>query len=898
MVTAGPKGKCGQVAGRIVSGGMKDGRLENKLRNLERFLEQARYDPSASGDLLQSWTDFLSQQLEMQSRKYAYASLYGDLVTEWLSADKGAASMPGEDDKMSEDFEEISSSEKLEARAAWEKSVFEPLETDAQAIESYLNKLFATKSNKAQQYKALQQLRDSVEAFETELATLTPFNDYTLGWTIKGLQASDLLTDEKRTVLKDFSNNPVILSEIKDVLNMRFANLDSWTWGGDVSLEERKRLSGAYHIYMHEDLLQAIFLQYIGVKWSVFFKTAFTTFHHFDGAWIPHGTEISRVDKKRREYYLGPQATRPTLQSTRQRVWKSGYFVTQLLNAEHQEVLSADGAEEAEWDPPAKRKRTAMPAQTARKSTGGKAPRKQLASKASRQSAPMAEAEEAIDYSDDELALGIDDTPKDPVQLKQKLLHLLSTEILLNTRLHGEITSVRAEFNDWNPSLPHSTIYAVLRFFGMSERWLRFIRTFLEAPLKFIDSGEQSRLRKRGIPGAHTLSEVLGEVVLFILDFSVNQETHGMHLHRMHDDLWFWSPDHQACVRAWSSVTNFASTMGVEVNPNKAGAVRISQGNNGHSMRLDPSLPRGEIRWGFLYLDAASGRFKIDQIMVDAHILDLQRQLHGKTKSIFLWIQAWNTYAATFFATNFAKPANCFGQAHVDMILATLERVQKTVFKDSGTGSVVEYLKAALGDRFGLTDIPDGYFYFPSDLGGLELQNPFVDLLQIRDNVTTDPHSLLDDFEADEAEAYRQAKAAFDNGGLFRRVRDDPRFEPEDSDTFMSFEEYTRYREDANFGYDRELHTVFEALMKGPEQESIEATPEINDGLLAMLSNGYPPNGVMGQFYQMDGYWRWIAQLYGPEVMRRFGSLNIVDKSLLPLGMIGLFRSGRAKWSE
>ena len=127
----------------------------------------------------------------------------------------------------------------------------------------------------------------------------------------------------------------------------------------------------------------------------------------------------------------------------------------------------------------------------------------------------------------------------------------------------------------------------------------------------------------------------------------------------------------------------------------------------------------------------------IDQSLVDAHIEKLQRQLQDKAKSIFSWVQAWNTYAGTFFTTNFGKPANCYGQKHVDEVLASLERVQRSIFTNDG--GIAEYLKIAIQERFSVSAIPDGYLYFPTDLGGLELHNTFIPLLQIRDVVYENP---------------------------------------------------------------------------------------------------------------------------------------------------------------
>ena len=347
------------------------------------------------------------------------------------------------------------------------------------------------------------------------------------------------------------------------------------------------------------------------------------------------------------------------------------------------------------------------------------------------------------------------------METKQFLLHLLSTEILLNTRLHGEFTCVHSEFKSWNPSLPHSTVDSVLKFFGLSNKWLRFFKNFLESPLKFVDDGISSepRIRKRGAPGAHALSAICGEAVLFCLDYAVNQKTNGAQLYRLHDDFWIWSSSHQTVVSGWEAITDFNKIMGVSLNEAKTGSVRI-MADKEEINTLHPSLPVGEIRWGFLYLDPLSGQFKIDQAMIDKHIEELKRQLQDK-KSIFSWIQAWNTYAGRFFTSNFGKPANCFGREHVDSMLKSLERIQRTVFSDT---SVVEYLKNTMQKRFGISEIPDGYLYFPASLGGLELHNPFIGLVQLRDSVFEKPETALDNFFEAEQEAYQKAKTAFENG--------------------------------------------------------------------------------------------------------------------------------------
>ncbi|KAJ3518584.1 hypothetical protein NM208_g14465 [Fusarium decemcellulare] len=908
-------------AGIVIPNKTKHKRLETELKNLDRFLAQAKCDPSVSAKMLNDWEESLLRHLDMQSLKFQYASLYGQLVTEWLSGDKEDEDAASDDVEMGEAFEDVGNAHKLESRMEWEQMVFEPADVNEKALKQYLERLFGVgDENKKPIYSALQQLRDAVYAFEAQISTPNQFTTSSLKWVIQGLHASDLLSDEKREVLKDFQSNNIILTEIADVLNMRISALGSWTWNSDapVPVEMRRKISGIYNIHMHEDLLQAIFLQYIGVKWSVFFKQAFRNNRRFDEAWNSARKDVPKSDKQRLGYYLGPLRQSPCLHSVREKIYNSKYFMAQLLDHAQQTTETAEGEEEAEYESfaLADHKR-ARPKQTARKSTGGKAPRMQLASKAARRSAPSpacgyAQAEVDEDDDDDDSEDEEDEeVVRNPMALKQTILHMLSTEITMNTRLYGELTAFHSVFESWNSLLPHQTVCTVLEFFGVSETWLGFFRKFLEAPLKFIDDGNSvaARKRRRGTPGSHLMSDVFGETTLFCLDFAINQATSGSALWRIHDDIWFWSPDHRVAVKAWKTVEEFMDVTGTEVNDAKTGSIRVSRDLD-RTLPIDKSLPEGEIRWGFLRLSPQKGRFEIDQTMVDSHIEELHKQLRDKRKSILSFIQAWNTYAATFFTSNFGKAANCFGRDHVDNMLTTNERIQRQVFASLSEGgqdkvsSVAEYLKKTLSERFGIQDIPDGYLYFPMELGGLDVQSPFISLLQIRDDVLQSPSEPLEEFEKAERDAYEKAKKHFLDGNVKheRYSLDDPDWVPQsahDRETFISFEEFVRHREDFRFNHfasGERLHNVFRHLMKRPTERGVNQDDHKVMTALNQL-NGQPNlRGIRYGWLNMEPYWRWVAMMFGPEVVDRFGGLNIVETGLLPMGMVSFFREKRVKW--
>ena len=903
--------------GRVVRGKSNNPRLGIDLRNLDRFLAQARYDPSVSLDILQQWQQTLVRHLEVQALKYEYAALYGQLTTERLS-ENNKARLPSKDQDVDmDDFEHISGGKKLESRRNWEQIAFEESKVDSKAIDDMLHGLFeSTPDDSKHLLKALEGLRKKVEDFERTLAEPDNFDYDSLQWTIKGLLASDLLDDEKREVLRDFLGNETILGEIADVLNMRLMALEDWSWSDEVLLEQRRQLNGTYNIYMQEDLLDAIFLQYIGVQWSVFWKGAFNSFRRSPGVWKSSRKPIPALDRKRRDFFLGPVSYRWSVDVQRRAHYRNGYFVSQLLDSLMQKKINEEGDEEADWEPQALSIQAAPTKRGRAKATArGAAPRKQLASRAQK-----VEPAEIVDYSDEEFnAEEAEDSagqykPKNEMDAKQKLLHLLSAETLMQTRLHGELTCFRSQIETLYPSLPHSTVGRVLSFFGLSQKWLRFFERFLKAPLRFKDDvAMKLRHRRTGTPGSHVLSEVFGEVVLFCLDFQINQQTGGEILWRMNDDFWFWSSSHALCEKAWSVIRRFAETTGLGINDARSGAVRIAREPGEHtsltSLDVGKELPNGKIRWGMLYFNANAGRFEIDQEMVTKNIDELGRQLKNNTNSIFPWIQVWNSYAATFFTSNFGKPANCFGRQHVDSMLATHQHIQRQIFASSagveglepkgGGGSVLDFLKATIKQRFGIANIPDGYFYFPSELGGLEVRNPFIGLLQVRDAVYEKPSGLLDEFEEAEKEAYRSARETFYKGRLHRSTNAvlDPGFKPDNADKFISFEEYTKYREELHFGFRHELADVFATLLEIPEEESIE-TEDNGNVKLALNSLGGQSGlrGILPNWYSMEPYWKWVTQLYGPEMIGVFGGLNIVDPGLLPIGMVSLFRSGRVSW--
>ena len=831
---------------------------ELSISNLKRFVHQAKHDPSVSTSLLADWQSKLEHELDVTSVKYEYAALFGKLVIEWIKNPNPAVSTAGEntanieDVEVTESFDTVGRKEMHEQRKEWENYAFKERKVDHEKIEEYLNEIFGTTLQAKKVTKTpLQHLRDSMKRvmdFKSNLQPVKPKNTlYDNGWEttgtthrftvdtlkscVRGVLQSDLLVGAKREALADLENQPAVLKELVDVLNMDLEGLDEWGWDpSPVSLHMRRQLNGKYRVYMDEETHQAILLHFVGKTWAVALKQAFTAFYH-SGAWLQSPYRSMNKKARQRREYFDPDSTanHHNVRNSRRESYQNDYFMTQL---------------------------------------------------------PSSGFEDYRDYNAEDQDENGSGSSKSPLATKQSMLRLVTSELLLNTKVYGEFLVLQSDFKWFGPSMPHDTIFAVLKFFCVPDKWLRFFKKFLEAPLVFEQDGPgaEPQIRKCGIPMAHVLSDALSEVVLFCLDFAVNKRTAGANIHRFHDDLWFWGQE-STCIQAWNAMQEFSNVMGLQLNEEKTGAALIVA-DSSKTRSLSALLPTGPIKWGFLKLDESSGRWIIDRAQVDEHIEELRRQL-GACRSIMAWVQAWNSYMSRFFSTNFGRPANCFGRQHNDMIIETYEHIQRSLFEGTDTTNVTEYLRMKLKEKFDIDDsVPDGFFYFPFETGGLGLQNPLINAFATYRKSFRDPGERIDRASELEQADYDSLKESWDSGTHRPKhtkysplPEDESGTDAEGDVPFMSFEEFTRYREETS----THLQDAYSNLQDCPPEEQVETLPAVRAALQERSLEETP-------------YWLWIYNLYGGDISKRFGGLQLGERDLLPVGLVDVLKSEKVRW--
>jgi hypothetical protein len=818
------------------------------LPSITRLLDQAAHDPSVAPSAVEAAERTLRNELDVHSEKYRFAELYGRLVNEWIASGQDDSS-----DTASDSFVPLGRAEMHAQRATWERYVFEPLQVDTPAITSYLTTLFLGPDVPKAVTEAFTSVRDALGAFQDEWDTRTHFTETSLESCIRGLLRSDLLSDRKRATLSDFLGNAAVLREMADVLNMRMQTRASWAWdpSAPAAVEQRRSLNGRYRFYPDEDLLQAVLLYYIGRAWGVEMRARLLGFMASKGVMRPATREMDGEAARRWSYFVGP-VPEPTVKGGT----APGWSVEGMLEMHFRKEILLD----------------------------------QL---------PVTMDEKRGKYDGDEEE---GDTRKSPVQVVQELLRFVQSVLTLRRGLGEETAVVRSDFTWFGPSLPHASVFAVLSFLGVRPEWVGFFRRALECPLQFGDDtpGSPARIRRRGLPLSTPLADLFAESLLFCLDYAVNRKADGARLYRLHDDMWLFGTT-ETCAKAWSVVTDFSALFGLSINEDKTGSVVVRpDGVETQPEDSASALPSGAVTWGFLRLDAASGRFLVDQTKVDTHITELRLQL-ASCRSVFDWIQAWNIYGVRFFQTNLGGFAQCHGRAHVDEVLATFRRIQDTLFP--GGEGVAGHIRAMLAEKFDAPAVLDGCLFYPPALGGLGLLNPFVAALSRRPGLYEDAGEPLRKLRETEARQYDEDKGAFENVEKHRKQdwhRRNGEYDDLRGSKYMEFEEFVRHRERTSRGFGRALA----ALRMEPEPEPVERPAGARGldaavrTLLAKASEGKGKSTrrTRGGWEGVPVYDQWVVAQHAQEMESRFGGVTIVERGLLPMGLIDMLRQSRFKW--
>ncbi|KAK6542260.1 hypothetical protein TWF694_006220 [Orbilia ellipsospora] len=699
---------------------------------------------------------------------------------------------------------------------------------------------------------------------------------------IHGLVSGELLTEAKKTACKEILLSDVILEEIAMVLTLRLREIENWKYADPaIQLNFRRHLNGKYRCYADEPLLDAIFLQWIGVKWGMELRRVLEILHQ-SASWARPKDPIDAARQEVRTMMIPREEKKISLDSiaTQRKKFMKEFFLTLLPESIYDfRAYNEDG---------------------------------QLADQEKKDNEKIRRARNE--------------------ELKQMLLQRLLIDRQYSEAINPgkQFTVVQADAYRFAQSQSHEIILALMKFIGVPKTWLKFFETFLKLPA-LVGGWTSPRESKRGVPISHPLGLVFGEVQLFFMEFAVNRATGGrLGVFRMHDDFWWWGSDEKECEVAWKTIGQYSALAGTEWNLEKSGCVRMSA----KPTNIDISgstLPSGDISWGFIKL-GSEGVWKIKDDEVDKHIKEMKIQMDSQ-KSILGLIDAYNRYMK-FFVRNFGKPARVFGKQHVEQIVTAVNKINASIIPSEYNGDFVSYIKSIVKSRFGheLTEEPlTAWILMPVTHGGLGVRNVLFDINPILRAYTFEeedheaskkyddlyhPRTFKRCLKKDKIE-YETAKEAwlkrarpikgawendipdewFDGMEEWLASRDTARSSRRrrQQHPFLTFEEFILGRQN-KFTYWGE---VWSELSETPNSTRRFQFPDrISKALLASTICTHDSNWLKPNYDKTSPYWRSFLLSFGEQLLDAFGDFKLVDEGRLPVAMIDIYTNLKTKWDQ
>lgn len=846
--------------------------FNTRLDTIERMLWETKQSLGFSESAAQAWKDELLGYLRRAELRMAYTALFGRLADEWAelrfgelsseSAPKTSSSSTQSEMSDTDSEVAVGRKEMHEQRQIWESHVTIQRDTDTDRIVAFLDDLFGVKAKQhngkdndnddALSDPRTAHLRDIRNTIHSTSKQGIPITTSIVKSAIDAVLSADQLTSEKRRAMQDIRNRPNIIREIVDILqiDVEFSALAKRSYSEvPTSMQMRKAINGKYRVYLDLELLDAILIQCVGQWISVNIKKALENSFRKE----PEEDEDEHSALMAQIYVFSSPQNMPSVQRLRSTMYERVFSSTRL---------------------------------------------------------PESMGDDSPDYDDSssEPQSGLSDLVNgrsNKYNLRTDILRICNAEMGVQKLVHGQFCILQSDFEWFGPSIPHSTLLAILKYFNFPNEIIQFVQSFLGMHMRFQDDGPNGQVlvRRTGIPISFQLTDGIAELLLFTLDLAVNQRTDGANLYRNHDDLWFWGQPKQ-CANAWDTIREFTSTMGLRLNKDKTAFTHAIDESNPRYMPADKNalsnLPMdGKMKWGLLCFDAKDWTWKANKSSVEEHMDELRFQLKSRT-SVMAYVQAYNAYVKNFLPNNFCPVVTGLGDGHATRVLQSLRDAQSYLFGDAG--DVAQHVRKMIKERFSkydarFNDVPDCFLYGSADEGGLGLANPapafakHVRIVRSGDVQRDDGEErlapmeqVLSNVKQGLSAAYRSDKTTFANKMRTERGKnasskqlrknshkkktngysDDEESDDADGSTFMPFRDYVACSEEHSYS----LYSMYIALLKEPSVNA-EDSPLCND--------------------------KWASTVFGAQIEDMFGG-SITEKQLLSLELYKTLAEEKVRW--
>lgn len=610
------------------------------------FFEADMERPSAA--LMQERIRQLEQELERGRRRAEYAFLFSRLLNEWQQEPETTADATPSADKPDWSF-------------LW-------TEEPAAFRLDFLRDFFVRNEQHFAKW------RESVQEFVDKEA-LAPVTSEEMIWLLGSVGGSIYRQPTLRKLALEIKNNTALVAEYASVVTILLQNLEEWDWSADGINLHSLWVRHRWRPYLNEDLVTLLFLQLIGLRWGMQFKSLAQTYV-FSGNKFKEFQQHSSTASKTAD------------------------------EEENEDDFEADFEEDSEDE---------EEEEDAYYSVSGL--RLNYRRELFLPQCPLSsyELESTDGYGDSEESAKSLDTPT-PLE---QLFGYLNADIRYH-RAHtpdAPLFVAQTDLKDFFLRIPHPVLEALLEQLGVPETWRKFFGKYLRARVRVGDSAHECR---QGVVLDHLLSMIFADCLLMILDLHVWQQSELILL-RLTDDIYWVTDSAEQAVEAWDAVQDFCAACGLTVNREKSGSLNL----NGDPLS---ELPQGILSWGLLQLQT-DRTWRVEEAEF-VRLQEVLRATAAAAPSTLSMIGQINAYLP-FVHRSLGLGAN-LGENHLLRVGQQLGRFWGNLFGE-GQGVVEEVLRriqACSPDTLLASGaFPEALLYWPITAGGLGLSHPLLPVM-------------------------------------------------------------------------------------------------------------------------------------------------------------------------
>jgi hypothetical protein len=761
--------------------------LHPDIDNLEPLLGGMAADQAAQ-ETLSFWHRRLEQELANGQLRAEIVYTFGALLEEWAHYQAEPRNI---------------SSEQAEQQATLIASITQatPNRPNDTAFDPFFSilRLIDPDFPETMQQQIAGNMTQSVEQAEVKTA---------LQWIADDEHHSTSIRQQAQT----FLNDPMMLKELTDALTIQLAHIEEWAWPQDGIPVHSTQTNQKWRLFLDEDLPTACFLAVLGQRWQQIFKQFFDMVKAKASDRVrqafPHENIVAYQAMQHFQQAI-PQ-TSIINQEAAQQLFRA------LSNATHRNTFSwlasdIDEHEEIDiWDEAREYKPLTF-----------EKPRlinySSITASRTRYKQSLREIERVAGY-------GMSQSQNRPNSMFTTL-QLINTEIMLARAAFPDkpLHIFKVDLKDYYPSISHELVLTLLQRYDIPQTHLDFFRAFLTIPLQH--NGEVVQVQ-RGVPNARGLSDLIGEQVLRLLDYTVYRAAR-VQIVRIFDDICVIAASAEEARKAWQAIQAFCQASGLTINREKCGSICI----NGERL---PDLPSGQPEWLMVTLDP-DGQWNMNQAAFTRYVQQVRQEM-AQIPSLLSQIERYNTHI--LHLSKVLAPQLPLGERHRKSVNTALQEFQRMVFGEQGA---VETLRQAIRERFlgqsSSTHLPEAWFYWPITAGGAGLYQ--VNLLT----------------------------SGYDKQFTDRHQPKPPETRP--ADWQDQSEEWGRFY-NACFSYLHLTEPASNKVMETLVADFIQRGAELSAGRQTGLAS----------------YWRWILYLHGPQILAHLGTFRFLITELVPLQLI------------